>query len=146
MRIFIDTNVVVDFCSEREPFFQEASDIFDMGTRGEVEIVISSLSFVNMAYVLRKTFAKDDLHERLKKMSDRCIISSVDGDTIRTAISLNSKDFEDCVQCESAKLAKADLIVTRDEKGFTDLGVLFVSPTEFITMCQQADEATEEAQ
>lgn len=30
MKVFLDTNVIVDFCAVREPFFHDASMIIDM--------------------------------------------------------------------------------------------------------------------
>lgn len=30
MKVFLDTNVVVDFCMRREPFFHDAAVIFDL--------------------------------------------------------------------------------------------------------------------
>lgn len=34
MRVFLDTNVVIDFCGQRAPFFDAAAEIIDMAKRG----------------------------------------------------------------------------------------------------------------
>jgi len=57
MKVFLDTNVVIDFCAHRAPFFQPAACIVDMGYRGEIDIAISALTFINVAYI-EKGFPK----------------------------------------------------------------------------------------
>lgn len=58
MRVFIDTNVVLDFCTEREGFYHNAAIIIDMAVKRHIDIIISALSFVNAAYILRKIILK----------------------------------------------------------------------------------------
>ena len=45
MKAFLDTNVVVDFLTMREPFFKSSALIVELARMGKVEIVISSLTF-----------------------------------------------------------------------------------------------------
>lgn len=137
MKIFLDTNVVVDFCAKRKDFFKDAAQIIDMGISGDVEIVISSLTFINVAYIMRKAYDKELVFQKLYELSDICEIAEINGLIIRQSIKNKSRDFEDCVQCYSAKLADADLIITRDEKGFVDLSLPWMSPKEFIAHCQE---------
>lgn len=59
MKIFLDTNVMVDFCAEREPFYSNAATIIEMGHNGNVSLIVSSLTLVNIAYVLRKIKPKN---------------------------------------------------------------------------------------
>lgn len=44
MKIFLDTNVMVDFCAEREPFYSNAATIIEMGHNGNVSLIVSSLT------------------------------------------------------------------------------------------------------
>lgn len=146
MKVFLDTNVVIDFCAERKPFFNSAAKIIDMASDFEMEIIISALSFINVAYIMRKKYDKGTVLEKLKKLAGSCKISKIDSQVIVSAIETTSLDFEDCVQCESAKTEQADIIITRDAKGFEGLGIPFISPDNFVKASQQADEATEEAE
>lgn len=137
MKVFLDTNIIIDFCGQRVPFFNAAIHIFDMAKRGEIDIVVSSLSFVNAAYVLRKKFDKQTLGTKLEEVMDLCKVSKVDGDMIREAIKRQSYDFEDCVQYLSSKSRKADIIITRDVKGFADLDIPFMTAEEFVAKCEE---------
>lgn len=42
MRILIDTNVVLDFLQEREPFIEDAAKLFDKIDAGEIEGFIAA--------------------------------------------------------------------------------------------------------
>ena len=59
MKVFIDTNVLLDFYCQREDFYQNAADIFDLACKGVIEIWVSPISFVNFFYITRnvKDFA-----------------------------------------------------------------------------------------
>ena len=137
MRVFLDINVVVDFLTMREPFFKSSALIMELARLGKIEVIISSLTFINIAYIVRKAFGKKAVIEKLEKLATLCQISEINNEIIKGAIAMHSKDFEDCVQCLSAKSASADLIVTRDKDGFTDLPVIFMSPEAFWEACQK---------
>ena len=59
MKIFLDTNVLIDYLNKREPFFAEASQVMDLCVSKQVEGVLSSLSVINAAYIMRKAYPKD---------------------------------------------------------------------------------------
>ena len=37
MKVLIDTNVLLDFYCQREDFYQDAANIFDLACRGKIE-------------------------------------------------------------------------------------------------------------
>ena len=59
MKAFLDTNVIIDFMVEREPFFLDAANIFDMHRNVDIELFASSLTLVNSAYIIQKAYSKD---------------------------------------------------------------------------------------
>ena len=135
MNVFLDTNVMVDFCAEREPFYADAAAIIEMGYKGDLTLVVSSLTFVNMAYVLRKVKPHELVMQKLEQLMDLCVVSSIDRQVIVSASSFASKDFEDAVQYFSALQAGTDLIVTRDVKGFIDFDLPVMTPAQFVARC-----------
>lgn len=137
MRIFLDTNVVVDFLGKRMPFYTDAADIIDMAVRKEVAATVSSLTIINVAYILRKSFGKEVMMAKLAQLSDLCDVSAIDASIIKEAIRSNSNDFEDCVQFLSALGSKADVIITRDKTGFADLNCLAMTPADFLKYCRR---------
>ena len=95
MRIFLDTNVMVDFCAEREPFYSDAASIIEMGYEGKVTPIASSLTFVNIAYVLRKVKPHELVIQKLEQLMDLCVVSPIDRQIISSASSSRPKDFEE---------------------------------------------------
>ncbi|MBO4985590.1 MAG: PIN domain-containing protein [Bacteroides sp.] len=135
MKLFLDTNVVVDFCARREPFFQDAATIIDMGYRKEVELIISALTFVNVAYVLRKVMSQEMVLTKLFSLMEICQVSPIDGEALKAAARSGSKDFEDAVQYFSAINRYADIIITRDASGFKEFNIPVQSPSVFLANC-----------
>lgn len=78
MRIFLDTNVLVDFCAEREPFYADAAATIDMGYSKEAKLIASSLTLVNIAYVMRKVKPHSLVMQKIDQLVNLCVISSID--------------------------------------------------------------------
>ena len=53
-KIFLDTNVALDFILKREGFAEEAAIIFDLSERKKLQLTLSSLSINNIDYVVSK--------------------------------------------------------------------------------------------
>lgn len=135
MKVFLDTNVIVDFFGHRLPFYNDAAQIIDMALRSEIHLAVSSLSFINVAYILRKQFDHRHLYEKLLQLAQLTEISKIDSEIIRSAILKEARDFEDCVQCMSAMDVRADIILTRDKTGFANMSIRSLTPAEFIEKC-----------
>ena len=52
MKVFLDTNILVDIADNRE-FAHQGRLIFQLGVTGAVEIFASYLTFANLNYILR---------------------------------------------------------------------------------------------
>jgi predicted nucleic acid-binding protein len=50
---FLDTNVVIDYLAQRQPFWPDAAELMQAGVAGEAKLYVSSLSFTNIEYILR---------------------------------------------------------------------------------------------
>ena len=98
MKVFLDTNIIMDFCARRLPFFENASLIIDMGYRKELVLVVSSLTFINVAYILRKAYPQDLVMQKLANLAKICTVSPIDEEVILTGIRMKAKDFENSVQ------------------------------------------------
>ena len=84
MKVFLDTNVAVDFSAEREPFYEDAATIIDMAYHKETSLIISSLTIVNMAYVMRKVKTREQVTEKIKQLMALCTVSPINKQVINT--------------------------------------------------------------
>lgn len=133
MRVFVDTNVLVDFVCDRIDFSKEASILFDLAYREKIEMLICSLSFINAFYIgLKYKYNPAQLQHSLRSIKNFVIVSDLNDSTLTEAFGLDAKDFEDAVQYCSAKSAGADVIVTRNKKDFLDFPIDCLTPKEFL--------------
>ena len=52
MRVLIDTNVILDFLQEREPFVENAAGLFERIDTGEIEGFIAATTIINIYYIV----------------------------------------------------------------------------------------------
>ena len=137
MNIFLDTNVVIDFLGEREDFFAEASIIFSMIDEGTIHASVSALTIVNCAYILKKAFNADIMYDKVEALFKMLDVLPIDKSQLQNAIKIRPYDYEDAVQYYSALPTNPDVIITRDKKGYRDLDVLVMTPSEFVKRLKQ---------
>lgn len=53
-KLFIDSDVVIDFFTDRESYVNPTSELFELNENGSVELYISALSINNIYYIVRK--------------------------------------------------------------------------------------------
>lgn len=62
--VFLDTNILLDFLLRREGV-DNAKEILKQGYQGKIDLYVSSLSFSNIAYIVRKQFKGEALYKML---------------------------------------------------------------------------------
>ncbi len=133
MKVFLDTNVILDFLMKREPFFDDAKTIMALGYNKCYDLYISSLSFSNIAYIARKKFHGENLYKIFEGIREISEVTTIDGRAIDSAIQLRDDDFEDALQYLSAKNNGIDCIVTRNIKDFSFSDIEILTPKDFLS-------------
>ena len=131
MRVFIDTNVVLDFLLEREPFVEDAVRLFAKIDAGEIAGFIAATTITNIYYIIRKAAGIKVAQDAISQIITDLHICTVDRNILEQAISLNFQDFEDAVQYACAMTSMVDVIVTRDVSGFVGSEIPVMLPAEF---------------
>ena len=137
MNVFLDTNVVIDFMGEREGFFDDAAAIFAMIEDRKITASASALTIVNCAYILKKAFSADIMLEKVEALCQMLVVTPIDRSQLLNAVRLKPYDYEDAVQYLSALPYHPDLVITRDKKGFNNLGILVMTPAEFVQRAKE---------
>ncbi len=133
MKVFVDTNIIIDLLCTREPFAKDAAEIFKMGYEKRIDLYLSSLTVINAIYVCRKYgYNNSDIIISLKKLCSFCNVTSIGSNEIHESFSSSGSDFEDMVQLHSAVASGADCIVTRDKTGYELSPIQVFEPKEFI--------------
>ncbi len=132
-KILIDTNVLLDYLLEREPFFEDAKKVILLCMEGNVKGYIAAHSISNMFFILRKDYTAKERREILVNL---CKIFEVEGiDRAKLLSGLANEefsDFEDCLQMECAKSCGAEYIVTRNVSDYSTSDIKAILPSEYL--------------
>ena len=70
MRVLLDTNVLIDYLTEREPFFESAHKILMYCKSGKLDGIVAAHSISNIFYILRKYYTNKERREMLLAFCD----------------------------------------------------------------------------
>lgn len=134
-KIFVDTNIVIDLLSRREPFFEEAAELFSLADKKQVELSVSSLTIANASYALLRQIDSNKAKSVLRKLRLILKISPLDDKIIGLALDDDSfSDFEDGLQYFTAIEDEQELIITRNLKDFKKSKLPTMTAKQFIAM------------
>lgn len=132
MKVLIDTNIILDVLCNRKEFVEDSSKIFKLCELKKIDGYISALSIPNIIYIMRKELDAKKTKEILDKLFLIYSVVDLKADDMKKAISLGFSDFEDALQSVCAKRIKANYIVTRNIKDFSESSVTAIKPVELL--------------
>lgn len=132
MRLFLDTNVMLDLLGERDPFYVSAAKIATLADKRSLQIVVSALSYATISYFLSKYDGMEKTKDKLRKFKVISEICELDEVIIEKGQNSDFSDFEDSLQYFSALRTECDIIVTRNGKDFKKSEIPVMSPDEFL--------------
>lgn len=131
--LFLDTNVLMDLLSERQPFYEDVARIFTLAEAESIDIVASALSFATISYFLTKYEGAEIAREKLRKLRILCPLIALDESIIDKGLNSHFDDIEDGFQYFSAFHAKANYLITRNAQDFKQAEMVIMSPLEFLS-------------
>ena len=134
MKVFLDTNVLIDFLAKRPDFFEEACNLINLEIKGDIKLYATSLSFATCTFVCRKILGYDGVIKALQILENYISIVEMNAAQCHHALFSNMPDYEDMLQYEAAYEAGCDLIITRNKKHFPNEVLQVLEPTEFFNM------------
>lgn len=132
MVLLIDTNVILDVLINRPEFVKDSSMIWKLCETEQARGYISTLTYANMMYVMRKQMTPDQIAEIFRKLSLIFEFADFSPAVLERAVTMKWKDFEDAVQSATAEAVHADYIITRKLKDFTQSRVMAFTPSELL--------------
>lgn len=133
-RLLLDTNIVIDYLAEREPFYQDTRLLMIAGYVGEFELWISSPQVTDLVYILSdggKQSLLPQTLEQLKGLRTFVNVYAVSEREIDAMLASSWKDPEDVLLFEVALNAKADALITRNQADFESELIKVMDCTEF---------------
>ena len=131
--VFIDTNIVIDLLAKREPFFQEAAELFSLADKHEINLSLSALTIANASYILLRQLNPTESKSVLRNL--RLIVKVLSLNDKVVGLALNDekfKDFEDGLQYFTAIENNQEAIITRNLKDFKNAKLPVMTAKQFI--------------
>lgn len=140
MKILLDTNVIIDALTSREPWNKSAEKIFLMGANHIVDMYITASSATDIYYLLRK-FVKDTAGSKqiMSKLYSLIGILDVTAANCVEALASPISDYEDAVVEKVAASKEMDYIVTRNIKDYQEGTVKVILPDDLISMLEEEE-------
>lgn len=133
--VLIDSDVILDFFFDREPFCKNASLILTLCEKKNIKGFVTPVIVSNVFYMLRKISRQEIIIARLKKLISFVDIVEINKQVVIDSLNSDFEDFEDALQNYAAeKSHKIDAIITRNTKDYKHSALNVLTPTEFLNI------------
>jgi len=134
-KLFVDSDVVIDFFTDREPHANPASEIFELNEQGIVKLYLSAVSINNIYYIVRRFLGHKKTLEVVETLTEMTEIVGTTKNEIIQALKNDFTDYEDSVQYSSAlTILDLDAIITRNTKDYRNSSIAVMTPLDFLKM------------
>lgn len=139
---FVDTNVLIDFLTNRQPFATAATDLLRLAYAGRVRLYVSSLSFSTAFYLLKRSLtatsgqtASQLAQQQLAQLKPLLTVVAVDDEVVTKALAAGFADYEDALHYFAATAVPAiDLLITRNPKDFKQSWLPLADPQQALQL------------
>ena len=131
MKVFIDTNILIDFIARRENFYQIAANLISLGVKGEIKLCATPLSIATCIFITKKLLGYEGAIKAIQIIENYIEVTAMNSSQCHNALYSKMPDFEDMLQFESAYAAGCDVIITRNKKHFPQDAIQVLEPEEF---------------
>lgn len=133
MKVLVDTNIFVDWLSERIPFAENSEKVILKCTEGEVQGYLAVHTFLDLNYILRKQFTLSEKREVFMMLCKTFTVIAENQQMLESVFKNEAySDLEDGLQIVCAAEKGVDCIVTRNKKDFTATSIKVLLPEEFL--------------
>ena len=134
MNVLFDTDVLIDFLLDREPFAEPAAQLLSAVERGELDGSACATSVTTVYYLTRKAVGTRKAKQHVRALLTLLQVAVVNESVLTAALNSKIGDFEDAVVAASGVRSGADVIVTRNQKDFKHATLPVQTPVELLAM------------
>jgi len=133
VRVLIDTNILLDFLLQREPFYQDAELLFQAIDSEVVNGYVTATTLTDIFYIARRhTRSVEKARKAVLETMVVMEICAVNRAVLESAFESGLADFEDAIQISCAVFQGVDIILTRDTQGFLNSSIPVSSIQDFL--------------
>lgn len=132
MILLLDSDILIDFTLNRQPFSEAATTPIDLAQRRQYKAFIAWHSIANFYYLV--TSKSKDIQTRnfLKDLLTFTEISPTSTKDVKYALDLPVTDFEEALQIAAARACQANYIITRNVKHYRKSPIKAKKPQEIL--------------
>jgi predicted nucleic acid-binding protein len=134
MKILVDTNIILDFLLERDPFHINAIMLMKAIDEGKYQAFITANSITDVVYVAKKKFPLEIIKRAVLELLENIDVIGVNRDDIISAFDLGFNDFEDALQSACSEKEQVEFIITRDKKDYKRSKILAIDVEDLLLM------------
>lgn len=132
-KVLIDTDVILDFFFDRDPFAIFATEIFNLCEENKIKGYTTPIIICNVYYLLRKSAQHEVIIEKIKQLLNIIEVIKIDKEAIYEALNSDFKDFEDALQNFAAlEYGEIQIILTRNIKDFKKSKLAVLTPETYL--------------
>lgn len=113
-KLLLDTNVLIDLVTAREPYVEDIRKLCIASTFGDVQLWTTIQSYTDAYYVLRKFSEEDSVKRALIATLEMFLVCGLQPKDLRRALESDWDDIEDYLIAASGQTIPADFFITRD--------------------------------
>jgi len=133
MRVFLDTNIILDVLLNRTLLVAESEAVILRCESNGDSMFVAWHGLATSYYLLKRGRTEAAELLEVDKILGWAHIASTKDTDARRARSLNFGDFEDALQAVATEASAVDCIVTRNVKDFSKSSIKAMTPTEFLS-------------
>lgn len=138
MKILVDTNVIIDALTSREPWNESAEKIFIMAANHTVDMYITASAATDIYYLVRKYLHNtENAKQIMGKLYSLTGILEATGNDCLEALASPIKDYEDAVVVKVASRKDMHYIVTRNIKDYQAGNTKIILPDDFVKLMEE---------
>jgi predicted nucleic acid-binding protein len=131
-KVFLDTDVILDLLTRREPHFEPAVELFLEIQNKAIQAYTSPVVIANLFYILHRHFDRKKAIQSLMKIRTLVGVLNCGVHVIDSALLSDFTDFEDAVQYYTALENSIDIIITRNIKDYKTATITVTTPLEYM--------------
>ena|SRR5947209_7808969 len=137
MRVLLDSNVVLDVLLVRQPWFAEASQVWDAHRNGQIAAAVAAFTIPTIFYIVRRQFDLQHAHDAVRICLTALEIVPVSRTTLELARTMPGSDDEDNLQLACVLEMHMDAMVTRDPSGYPGATIPLLTPADLLAQLGQ---------
>jgi predicted nucleic acid-binding protein len=131
MKVYVDSDVILDVLLGREAFLCESSQVLNLCETRKIIGCTTSLAIANMHYILCRYDSKR-AKKAIQSLMEIFKVLPVFDKEIDKSLNSKFKDFEDGVQNFVAEKHDCSLIITRNKKYYFNSQLKVLTPNEYL--------------